>query len=209
MHGRRKAGLLVLTALLLALCVGAAADEGVFYGQNDHGVGGTIRVAVTMDGDTIKSIKTVEQKETRGLGTTAILQLTKDIVAANSTDVDSVSGATLSSIAFKGAVQQAVEEATGFDPAAAVQLSENEYLGISENGLGGRVMVKAAIADGKITAIDVVEAHESEEIGVAALNQQIPKLIESNGEAVDAITGATITCNALNEAVAQAVAASK
>ena len=106
-------------------------------------------------------------------------------------------------------MQQAVEEATGFDPAAAVQLSENEYLGISENGLGGRVMVKAAIADGKITAIDVVEAHESEEIGVAALNQQIPKLIESNGEAVDAITGATITCNALNEAVAQAVAASK
>ena len=194
--------------MLLTMC-GAMAEEGVFYGQNDHGVGGTIRVAVTMDGDTIKAIKTLEQKETRGLGTTAIMQLTKDIVSANSPDVDVVAGATLSSIAFTGAVRQAVEEATAFEPAANAELGENEYLGISNNGLGGRLMVKVTVADGKIPAIDVLEAHESEEIGVAALNTQIPKLVESNGEKVDAITGATITCDALNEAVAAAMAASQ
>ena len=205
---RTLTALLTVLCMLLAVCA-AMAEEDVFYGQNDHGVGGTIRVAVTMDGDTIKAIKTLQQMETRGLGTTAILQLTKDIVAANSLDVDTVSGATLSSIAFTGAVRQAVEEATGYDPAAGIELGENEYLGISNNGLGGRLMVKVAVEDGKITAIDVLEAHESEEIGVAALNIQIPKLVESNGEAVDAITGATITCDALNEAVAEAVAASQ
>ncbi|MBQ9196910.1 MAG: FMN-binding protein [Clostridia bacterium] len=209
MKQRKKMfALLTVLCLLCALC-GAAAEENVFYGQNDHGVGGTIRVAVTMDGDTIKAIKTVEQKETRGLGTTAILQLTKDIVAANSLDVDAVSGATLSSIAFTGAVRQAVEEATGFDPTADVTLGENEYLGVSDNGLGGRLMVKVTVEDGKIAGIDVLEAHESEEIGIAALNAQIPKLVENNGEAADAISGATITCDALNEAVAQAMAASQ
>lgn len=127
----------------------------------------------------------------------------------NSLDVDTVSGATLSSIAFTGAVRQAVEEATGYDPTAGIEMGENEYLGISNNGLGGRLMVKVTVEDGKITAIDVLEAHESEEIGVAALNIQIPKLVESNGEAVDVITGATITCDALNEAVAEAMAASQ
>ena len=207
----KKKAIRILAAMLGALVVAgaAAADEAVFNGQNDHGVGGTIKVAVTMDGDTIKGIKTLEQKETRGLGTTAIMQLTKDIVSANSPDVDSVSGATLSSIAFKGAVRQAVEEATGFDPAAGVALGENEYLGISSNGLGGRIMVKATIKDGKLSAIDVLESHESPEIGDVALNTQIPRMIESNSAEVDTVSGATITCNALSEAVAQAVSASR
>lgn len=208
-----KAGKKVLT-IMIGLCILCAmcsvlAEGSVFYGQNDHGVGGTIKVAVTMDGDIIKAIKTLEQKETRGLGTTAIMQLTKEIVASNSLDVDVVSGSTLSSLAFTGAVRQAVEEATGFDPAAVIELGENEYLGISDNGLGGRLMIKVAVKEGKIETIEVLEAHESAEIGIAALNIQIPKLIESNGEAVDVITGATITCSALNEAAAQAMAASQ
>ena len=118
LHSSKSLSALLALCLLLVLQCTALADDSVFYGQNDHGVGGTIRVAVTMDGDTIKNIKTLEQKETRGLGTTAILQLTKDIVSSNSLDVDLVTGATLSSIAFTGAVRQAVEEAQGFDPAA-------------------------------------------------------------------------------------------
>lgn len=205
----KKSLLTVITLLAVCILFSASADEAVFNGQNDHGIGGTIKVAVTMDGDTIKAIKVLEQKETRGLGTTAILQLTKDIIEANSTEVDSVSGATLSSFAFKGAVRQAVEEATGYDPAANVELSDNEYLGISNNGLGGRLMARVTIEDGKITAIDVLEAHESEEIGIVALNAQIPKMIETNSSDVDTVTGATITCNALSEAVAEAIAASQ
>ena len=84
-----------------------------------------------------------------------------------------------------------------------------EYLGISSNGLGGRIMVKATIKDGKLSAIDVLESHESPEIGDVALNTQIPRMIERNSAEVDTVSGATITCNALSEAVAQAVSASR
>lgn len=202
----------IVMALVLGIVCSlpiAVAEESVFYGQNDHGVGGTIKVAVTMDGDTIKAIKTLEQAETRGLGTNAILQLTKDVVAANSLDVDIVTGATLSSFAFLGAVRQAVEEANSFDPTAGIELNENEYLGISSNGLGGRLMVKVTMLDGEITGIHVLEAYESEEVGVEALNAQIQKMVDSNSADVDMITGATITCKALSEAVAQAVDASR
>lgn len=208
-HSTKRITSLMLAALLILAQLTALADSKVYTGQNDHGVGGTIRVEVTMDGETISKIKTVEQKETRGLGTTAIMQLTKDIVEKNSLDVDLVSGATLSSIAFLGAVRQAVEEAAAYDPAASVELGENEYLGISNNGLGGRLMVKVKVEDGKITAIDVLEAYESEEIGVAALNTQIEKMVASGSAEADVITGATITCNALNEAVSEALASSQ
>ena len=209
LHSSKSLSVLLVLCLLLVLQCTALADDSVFYGQNDHGVGGTIRVAVTMDGDTIKNIKTLEQKETRGLGTTAILQLTKDIVSSNSLDVDLVTGATLSSIAFTGAVRQAVEEAQGFDPAASVTLGENEYLGISNNALGGRLMVKVKVEGGKIAGIDVLEAHESEEIGMAAIKAQTEKMIASGTAEADVITGATITCTALSEAVSQALAASQ
>lgn len=201
----------IIATLILTLCMSgyALAEKNVFYGRNDHGVGGTIRVEVVMEGNVIQSIKTLEQKETRGLGTNAIMQLTKEMVRSNSPEVDAVSGATLTSYAFAGAVRQAVEEASGFDPVVGVELGENEFLGISNNGLGGRLMVKVTVQEGKIMAVDVVEAHETEEIGMAALNRQIAQIIENNNAQADAITGATITCDALSEAVANALAASE
>ena len=206
----KKHGLVCgLCALLLAAfaCAGMAEELAAneFLGENPNGAGGTIRVKVTMDGETIKDIKTVEQHETRGLGTTAIMQLTKDILATNNVEVDSITGATLTSTAFKAAVRQAVETALGFDPSKDVQLGENEYLGISENALGGRLMVKVALKDGAIAAIEVLESHESAEIGDVALAQQMEKMIAQNSTEVDSVTGATITSKALAEAVTMAL----
>ncbi len=203
-------GLCVLL-LVAFVCAGLAEELAAneFLGENPNGAGGTIRVKVTMDGETIKDIKTVEQHETRGLGTTAIMQLTKDILATNNVEVDSVTGATLSSTAFKAAVRQAVETATGFDPAKDIQLAENEYLGISENALGGRLMVKVTLKDGAIAAIEVLESHESAEIGDVALAQQMEKMIAQNATEVDSVTGATITSKALAEAVAMALESAK
>lgn len=201
---KRFAALLAAASLCCSLGV-ALAEDNVYTGQNEHGAGGLIRVEVTIDGDTISSIKTVEQHETKGLGTKAIAQLTKAIVAANSTEVDDISGATLSSTAFKSAVRQAVEQAQGIDPTAGIELGENEYLGMSEAGLGGRIMVKVTVADGKMTAIDVLESHESPEIGDVALEALIAKMIEGNTASVDSISGATLTSVALVEAVGQAM----
>lgn len=195
-----------------ALCfsaMGCAADETLganeYIGENAHGAGGTIRVKVTMDGDKIADIKTIEQHETRGLGTTAIMQLTETILSANSTEVDDISGATLTSVAFKAAVRQAVETALGSDSKAGIELGENEYLGISEQALGGRLMVKVTIAEGKMASIDILESHESADIGDPALETMKQRMLEANSASVDGISGATLSCEALCEAVAQAL----
>lgn len=195
-----------------ALCfsaVGCIADETLganeYIGENTHGAGGTIRVKVTMDGDKIAGIKTVEQHETRGLGTTAIMQLTETILSANSTEVDDISGATLTSVAFKAAVRQAVETALGSDSKAGIELGENEYLGVSKQALGGRLMVKVTIAEGRMASIDILESHESADIGDPALETMKQRMLEANSASVDGISGATLSCQALCEAVAQAL----
>jgi len=104
----------LLCALLLAVsAVGMAQDLAAneFIGENAYGAGGVIRVKVTMDGDKIAAIKTIEQHETRGLGTTAMLKVIDAMLKANSTEVDNITGATVSSNALKAAVNQALESA--------------------------------------------------------------------------------------------------
>lgn len=205
--------LCVLCAMVALQLTGSALAEELatneFIGENAYGAGGVIRVKVTMDGDKIAKIKTIEQHETRGLGTTAMMKLTDEIVKNNSTDADIVAGATLTSVAFTAAVRQAVEAALGTDPTANVVLGENEYLGLSNNALGGRLMIKVRMDGEKMTAIDVLEMHESEEIGGVALTAQLQKILEANSTEVDNIAGATVTCKALAEAVNMALESAK
>ena len=212
MTGKIRLLCAVCTLLALLFTGGAMAEElaaNEFIGENAYGAGGTIRVKVTMDGDKIAKIKTIEQHETRGLGTTAIMKLTDEMVKNNTTDVDIIAGATLTSVSFAAAVRQAVETALGTDPAANVVLGENEYLGLSNNALGGRLMIKVTLDGEKMAAIDVLETHESEEIGGVALAAQLQKILDANSTEVDNIAGATVTCKALAEAVNVALESAK
>lgn len=80
-----------------------ADDEFVGTGI---GIGGEVKVKVSFDGDTITAVEVVSHNETEGIGTNAVEQLPAKIVAANSTDVDVVTGATTTSHAIIDAVNQ-------------------------------------------------------------------------------------------------------
>lgn len=106
-----KSFLSLLSACLLAGCA-ATADERIGEAQ---GYGGTLRVSVTMDGDKIADVQVISHSETQNIGTRAIEALPKDIVSANTTEVDAISGATVTSNAIKAAVRDALSigNATG------------------------------------------------------------------------------------------------
>lgn len=76
------------------------------------GYGGDIKVTVHFGKDgKIESIDT-EQTETEGVGADAIPELEKAVIEANGTEgVDNVSGATVTSEAFKAAVDDAITNA--------------------------------------------------------------------------------------------------
>ena len=103
-----------VTALLLP-CV-ALAGEVTGTGKAPGIEGEDIVVEVTATADEIFSITVTEQNETPGIGSVACETLPEAIVAAQSIQVDDISGATVSSTAIKDAVKMALEDA-GLDPA--------------------------------------------------------------------------------------------
>lgn len=75
-----------------------------------QGYGGEVKVTVEVKGDDIVSVDAVGEKETQGVGSNAIEQLPDKIEAADSTDVEVVSGATVTSKAIIEAVDKALED---------------------------------------------------------------------------------------------------
>lgn len=80
------------------------------YSASANGHNGELQVTVVLDGNGITEIKT-EHAETDGIGTAAIDLLTAKIVENQTLNVDSVSGATITSAAFTTAVKSALSDA--------------------------------------------------------------------------------------------------
>ena len=74
-------------------------------------MGGDIVVRVTLDGETIINVEIMEHNESEGISDPAIQNLPTAIVDANSTEVDNISGCTVSCKAIKQAVEDALSQA--------------------------------------------------------------------------------------------------
>lgn len=98
--------------LTLALCalmlLGTVAQAETLTGQA-QGFGGVLTVEVTKDGDAITAVTVVENSETPAIAGDALEQIPQAIVDANSTEVDAVSGATVTSMAIMSAVNNALD----------------------------------------------------------------------------------------------------
>ena len=68
-------------------------------------------VRVTYQNNTIENVEVMENHETEGIGAVAIKELPGKIVAANSTDIDAVSGASTTTRALEEAVEKAIKQA--------------------------------------------------------------------------------------------------
>ena len=81
-----------------------------FLGKSDQGMGNEFVVKVTMDknNQNIQDINVIKQSETKEIGQKIIKPLLHNIIESNSTNVDAVSGASLTSKAVKSAVDDAL-----------------------------------------------------------------------------------------------------
>ncbi len=80
------------------------------YIGEDRGIGGPIKVLVKMKDDKITDIEVVYHNETKGVGTNAIDTIISSIIENQTTDVDTVSGATVTSKALLNAVKNAIDK---------------------------------------------------------------------------------------------------
>ena len=96
----------------------AAQWEDGTYTGSANGMNGAVKVSVTVAGGKITEVKVLEHQETAGISDPAIADVPQAIIDAQSTEVEAVSGATMTSNAIKEAVAKALsgeggEEATG------------------------------------------------------------------------------------------------
>ena len=92
------------------------------------------------------------------------------------------------------------------------EAGENQFVGTGK-GMMGDVAVRVTMADGKISVVEVLEQNETPAIAGPALEQLPGKFVgcatAEEIDAVDGISGATLTSNALKTAVKAALAQAK
>ena len=107
---------MILCILLLMPTTFAFADGSMkdgTYAASANGMDGLVQIEVTIKDDKITDIVIVDDNETAGVGTNALAILPAAVIDTQSLAVDSVSGATISSAAFKMAVADAITQAGG------------------------------------------------------------------------------------------------
>ncbi len=90
-----------------------------------------------------------------------------------------------------------------------VALSDNEYLGVSHNAMGGDLYVKVTLDSGKIAKVEVLDNKETPGIGDKAIEALPDAIVKAGSVEVDNISGATITSKAIKEAVTDALSQAK
>jgi fumarate reductase flavoprotein subunit len=148
------------SAAAAAVTAKAEVPEGAVFAAGTYsaqavGFGGSsapVKVSVTFSDNEITDIEYTADGETPTVGGAAIPQLKEDVLAAQSSNIDMVSGATISSSAFLSAMNECITQA-GADPASltAKTVKEpekdiEETVDVVVAGAGGAGMTAAITA---------------------------------------------------------------
>ncbi len=137
---------------LMALADAMPAD-GVYEGSA-NGMGGAVKVTVTVSGGKITVVEVGEHNETAGISDPAIEQIPAKIVEAQSADVDAVAGATVTSEAIKEAVKAALS-GEGTQGKAALEITLEPDVIVVGAGMAGLVAsVRAAELGAKVLVLE-------------------------------------------------------
>ncbi len=128
------------------------------YTTTVQGHNAEIKVEVTFSDDAITEIKAVEHAETAGLGDKAIETVASKIIEGQTLNVETVSGATVSSNALLSAVEDCVSQAGGDVEALKAATSENETAELEEVSVSADYIVIGAGPAGLASAIEAAEA---------------------------------------------------
>ena len=195
--------------------------DGTYKGSA-NGYGGKVTVNVTVSKKTMTAIDIVSAPGETDSFFHRAKGVIDEMLTAQSTDVDVVSGATYSSNGIIGAVKNALfgtesnnataanaGNAAGSAPSVS-KVSESgtwkdgTYTG-SGKGFGGTISVKVTVKDGKISAIDVTSASGETASYFSKAKGIIPKMISGQTTNVDAASGATYSSNGIITAVRNAL----
>ena len=203
----------------------SAYKDGTYYGTGT-GFGGTLKVKVEISGGKITSIQIMENQDGSEYISKASA-LINTIIQNQSTNVDTVSGATYSSVGIIQAVRNALSQAAvstsgtttsgeagnagnsgnqNQDTSAATgnfPYKEGIYYGTSE-GYSGNVSVAVVIQEKSIKAILITETSDDEAFFQRAMGV-VKNVLKTQRTEVDTVSGATYSSKGILGAIQNAL----
>ncbi|MFD9445846.1 FMN-binding protein [Streptomyces sp. NPDC060006] len=181
----------------------------VFTGTTVDTEKGPVQVEVTYDGDKITAVKLLQQPN-HPQTEAAVPKLVAETLQAQSADVDTVSGATITSDGYRESLQAAID-AQAESAAASSSASPSASAAASQ-------VVAGPTVDTEKGAVQVEVTFEGDTIGSVRMLQQpnhpqtkaaVPKLVAETLQAqsadVDTVSGATITSDGYRESLQAAI----
>lgn len=180
------------------------------YTASGYGFGGEVTASLTVGNNGgIEDVTLDGPNETPAIGGQALPTLREQVLAAQSAEIDGVSGASLTSGAVKEAVAAAIAQASGGNPVVNAPVdgtlyAPGTYTG-SAKGFGGDCTVTLTVSDNAITDVQIDGSSETENIGSFAVELLQKSIMDNQTVKVDTISGATVTSNAILNASRQAL----
>ncbi|AVK63873.1 FAD-binding dehydrogenase [Lactobacillus sp. CBA3606] len=98
-----------------------------------------------------------------------------------------------------------INDIVAIEQTTKIDLGTDQYLGSSNSGLGGKVVVRVTYRHHQLEKVEVMQHHESEDVGLIAVDQLPKAMVAANSTDVDAISGASASSRAIKEAVKDAL----
>lgn len=202
------------------LATKAGKNVGAIMLSAGGGYGGPINLLVSIDmSGKVRAVRVTEHRETAGIGNkveeASFLRQFVDKTPADKLavgqDIQTVSGATISARGVTAGVKNALQ---GFEvhllgleaPSETFDLSKVKD-GVYKSEAGGfksAIKVEVTVAAGKITKVRVVHG-DTPEVADYAADVVAQRIVDKQNWKVDAVSGATITSDAIMEAVKSAI----
>ncbi|MDX2528162.1 FMN-binding protein [Streptomyces europaeiscabiei] len=199
----------------------AAAGSNVVTGTTIDTEKGPVQVQATFRGEKITAVRMLQQPD-HPQTEAAVPVLIEETLEAQSADIDTVSGATLTSDGYRESLQAAIDENEKSASSSADESSSSSASGDSEDSSAsqesasrtvagstvgtskGDVQVQVTFEGEKITAVEMLKQpnHPQTEAAVPVL---IKETLEAQSADIDTVSGATITSDGYRESLQAAI----
>ncbi|MEU6227639.1 FMN-binding protein [Streptomyces sp. NPDC047042] len=190
------------------------SSSNVFTGPTVNTEKGDVQVEVTFAGSKISSVRMLKQPN-HPQTTAAVPVLIKETLAAQSADIDTVSGATITSGAYKESLQAAIDAradsaASAPSPAASTPSSgaaasaSKVVSGTAVDTEKGTVQVEVTFEGDKIASVKMLQQPNHPQT-TAAVPVLISETLAAQSADIDTVSGATITSGGYRESLQAAI----
>jgi len=168
---------------------------------------GPVQLQVTFDGTKITAVKMLQQPD-HPQTTAAVPKLVAETLQAQSADIDTVSGATITSEAYKKSLQATIDDnaktASASPSASASEASSRTVDGSALSTEKGPVQVQVTFDGTKITAVKMLQQPDHPQT-TAAVPVLVAETLKAQSADIDTVSGATITSEAYKESLQAAI----